>query len=41
MIARERALQQKVLIEQQQKEIQSLKSEFSEMKSLLKQLLEK
>lgn len=41
IIARQRALQQKELIETQQKELDSLKSDVSEIKSLLKQLLEK
>jgi hypothetical protein len=41
MISRERALQQKNLIENQQEELKSLKTEMTEIKSLLKQLLEK
>lgn len=41
IIARNRALEQKALIEDQQKELKSLKQEVSEIKSLLKQLIEK
>ena len=41
ILARNRALEQKTLIETQQKELQALTQEVSEIKSLLKQLLEK
>ena len=41
ILARNRALEQKDLIENQQKELQTLKQDVSEIKSLLKQLLEK
>ena len=41
IIARNRALEQKSLIEDHEKELKSLKQEVSEIKSLLKQLIEK
>jgi uncharacterized protein YlxW (UPF0749 family) len=41
IIARNRALEQKNMIEEQQKELQTLKQDVSEIKNLLKQLIEK
>lgn len=41
ILTRQRALEQKNMIEEQQKELQTLKQDVSEIKSLLKQLIEK
>jgi uncharacterized protein YlxW (UPF0749 family) len=41
IMARNRALEQKNMIEEQQKELQTLKQDVSEIKNLLKQLIEK
>ena len=41
IIARNRALEQHAMIEEQQKELQTLKQDVSEIKNLLKQLIEK